>query len=27
VEFLTGEATANVMTIRKLTFCQVNLEA
>ena len=27
VEFLTGEAVANVMTIRKLTFCQVNLEA
>jgi hypothetical protein len=26
IEFLTGEATANVMTIRKLTFCQVNLE-
>jgi hypothetical protein len=26
VEFLTGEAVANVMTIRKLTFCQVNLE-
>ncbi len=27
LEFLTGEAVANVMTIRKLTFCQVNLEA
>jgi hypothetical protein len=27
IEFLTGEAVANVMTIRKLTFCQVNLEA
>ena len=27
VEFLTGEAVANVMTIKKLTFCQVNLEA
>jgi hypothetical protein len=27
IEFLTGEATANVMTIRTFTFCQVNLEA
>ena len=27
VEFLTGEAVANTMTIKKLTFCQVNLEA
>ena len=27
LEFLTGEAVANVMTVRKLTFCQVNLEA
>ena len=27
IEFLTGEAVANVMTIRKFTFCQVNLEA
>jgi hypothetical protein len=27
LEFLTGEAVANVMTIKKLTFCQVNLEA
>jgi hypothetical protein len=27
LEFLTGEAVANVMTIYKLTFCQVNLEA
>ena len=27
LEFLTGEAVANVMTIHKLTFCQVNLEA
>jgi hypothetical protein len=26
VEFLTGEAVANTMTIRKLSFCQVNLE-
>ena len=27
LEFLTGEAVANVMTLKKLTFCQVNLEA
>ena len=27
LEFLTGEAVANVMTIKILTFCQVNLEA
>jgi hypothetical protein len=27
LEFLTGEAVANVMTVYKLTFCQVNLEA
>ena len=26
VEFLTGEATANTMTIKILTFCLVNLE-
>ena len=27
VEFLTGEAVANTMTIKKLTYCQVNLDA